>query len=246
MINISFIFSIFASLLFPRSWTIFTIIILNSFSEMLPISTSFSCFSWILSCPFIWDITFYNMAFVLVAVELWFSLLSARWWRMLRGLYKLPYERDWWWEKPVLALVGRALLSRALIQLSADEWGCTPSLIVFCPRWSSCMYVLVTQSCLFATPWTIACQASLSMEFSRQEYWSGLPSPSPGDLPDPGIKPRSLALLADSLPSELPGKPQSVCSSRQYSGFLYIWVLYLRFASDRRRDTFCCHDWPGR
>ena len=178
------------------------------------------------------------MAFVLVAVELWFSLLSALWWRRLRGLYKLPYERDWWWEKPVLALVGRALLSRALIQLSADEWGCTPSLIVFCPRWSSCMYVLVTQSCLFATPWTTACQASLSMEFSRQEYWSGLPSPSPGDLPDPGIKPRSLALLADSLPSELPGKPQSVCSSRQYSGFLYIWVLYLRFASDRRRDTF--------
>ena len=44
----------------------------------------------------------------------------------------------------------------------------------------------------FATPWTVACQASLSMEFSRQENWSGLPSPSPGDLPDPGTEPRSL------------------------------------------------------
>ena len=52
----------------------------------------------------------------------------------------------------------------------------------------------------------VACQAPLSMEFSRQEYWSGLPFHSPGDLPDPGIKPRSLALQADSLLSETPGK----------------------------------------
>ena len=58
------------------------------------------------------------------------------------------------------------------------------------------------------TPWTIACQALLSMEFSRQEYWSGLPFPSPGDLPDPGIEPRSHALQTNSLPSEPPGKPQ--------------------------------------
>ena len=49
--------------------------------------------------------------------------------------------------------------------------------------------------------------SSLSMEFSRQEYWSGLPFPSPGDLPDPGIEPRSPTLQADSLPSEPPGKP---------------------------------------
>jgi len=47
---------------------------------------------------------------------------------------------------------------------------------------------------LFVTPWTVACQAPLSMEFSRQEYWSGLPCPHPGDLSDPGIKPMSLAL----------------------------------------------------
>ena len=50
---------------------------------------------------------------------------------------------------------------------------------------------------------TVACWAPLSMEFSRQEYWSGLPFPSPRDLPDPGIKPRSPALQADSLPTEV-------------------------------------------
>ena len=59
---------------------------------------------------------------------------------------------------------------------------------------------------LFVTPWTVANQTSLSMGFSRQEYWSGLPFPSPGDLPNPGIKPRSPALQADTLPSEPPGK----------------------------------------
>ena len=60
---------------------------------------------------------------------------------------------------------------------------------------------------LFATPWTIACQASLSMEFSRQEYWSRQPFSSPGDHPDPGTEPRSPALQADTLPSEPPVKP---------------------------------------
>ena len=50
---------------------------------------------------------------------------------------------------------------------------------------------------LFAIPWTVVYQASLSMGFSRQEYWSGLPFPSPGDLPDPGIEPRSPALQVD-------------------------------------------------
>ena len=58
---------------------------------------------------------------------------------------------------------------------------------------------------LFATPWTVARQAHLSMEFPRQEYWSGLPFPSPEYLPNPGIEPRSPALQADPLPSEPPG-----------------------------------------
>ena len=73
-----------------------------------------------------------------------------------------------------------------------------------------CMKVKVkslTRVRLFATPWTVAYQAPLSMRFSRQEYWSGLPFPSPGDLPDPGIELRSPALQADALTSEPLGKP---------------------------------------
>ena len=60
---------------------------------------------------------------------------------------------------------------------------------------------------LFVTPWTIAYQAPPSMGFSRQEYWSRLPFPSPGDLPDTGIEPRSPTLQADALPSITPKEP---------------------------------------
>ena len=63
---------------------------------------------------------------------------------------------------------------------------------------------------LFVIPWTIAHQDPLSLEFSWQKYWSGLPFPSPGDLLHPGIKPRSPMLWADALPSEPPGNP-TVC-----------------------------------
>ena len=59
---------------------------------------------------------------------------------------------------------------------------------------------------LFVTPWTVAYKAPPSMGFSRQQYWSGLPFPSPGDLPDSGIEPGSPALQADALPSKPPGK----------------------------------------
>ena len=58
-------------------------------------------------------------------------------------------------------------------------------------------------------PWTVARQAPLSMGFSRQEYWSGLPFPSPGDLPDPGIEPRSPTLQADALTSASEGSAKS-------------------------------------
>ena len=66
---------------------------------------------------------------------------------------------------------------------------------------------------LFTTPWTVAYQASPSMGFPRQEYWSGLPFPSPGDLPDPGIEPGCPTLEADTLTSEPPGKPLIVPNS---------------------------------
>ena len=71
-------------------------------------------------------------------------------------------------------------------------------------KWKSFSHVR-----LFVTPWTVAHQAPLSTGFSRQEYWSGQSFPSPGDLSDPGIKPGSPALQAESLPYELPGKPTS-------------------------------------
>ena len=71
-------------------------------------------------------------------------------------------------------------------------------------KWSE---VLVSCTQLFVTPWTAAHQAPLFLEFSRQVYWSGLPFPSPRDLPDPGIKPRSPELQAESLLTELRGKP---------------------------------------
>ena len=77
-------------------------------------------------------------------------------------------------------------------------------------RFPSLPLSLVCVSCLVvsdsATPWTVAHQAPLSMGFSRQEYWSGLPFPSPGDLLDPGTEPGSPTLQADSLPSEPAGK----------------------------------------
>ena len=74
---------------------------------------------------------------------------------------------------------------------------------------------LLSRVRLFATPWTVAHQAPLSMGFSRREYWSGLPFPSPGDLPDPGIEPRSPALQADALTSEPPGKPKYIIRTQQ-------------------------------
>ena len=66
---------------------------------------------------------------------------------------------------------------------------------------------LLSRVRLFAIVWAVAYQAPLSMGFSRQEYWNGLPFPSPGDLPNPGIDPRSPALQADALTSEPSGKP---------------------------------------
>ena len=67
---------------------------------------------------------------------------------------------------------------------------------------------LLSRVRLFATPWIVAYKAPLSMEFSRHEYWSGSPFLSPGNLLKPGIEPRSLALQADALLSEPPGKPK--------------------------------------
>ena len=84
--------------------------------------------------------------------------------------------------------------------------------------------VLVAQLCLSSvvTPWTVACQAPLSMRFSKQEYWRELLFPSSGDLPYPGTEPASPALQADSLLSEPPGKSSMcVCVVYPYSDTIF-------------------------
>ena len=88
---------------------------------------------------------------------------------------------------------------------------------------------------LFATLWTVAHQATLSMGFSRQEYWSGLPFPSPGDLPDPGIKPRSPALQADALTSE------PIRIHKWYEVYTYIYTLLLLFRCSVVSDSLQPH-----
>ena len=129
---------------------------------------------------------------------------------------------------------------------------CPTNRILFSPPFCFLIYPycvcaqLLSHVQLFAIPGTIALKAPLSTGFPRQEYWSGLPFPSPGYLPDPGIKPRSLALQADALPSELPGKPQINLGSDQlhlwysmsqsiimhvciYGSFIYLFILYGSF-----------------
>ena len=78
---------------------------------------------------------------------------------------------------------------------------------------------------LFVTPWTVAHQAPLSMGFSRQEYWSGLPFLSPGDLPNPGIKPRSPALQVYTLTSEPPGKLFKHVQFSSVQSLSHVWLF---------------------
>ena len=105
-----------------------------------------------------------------------------------------------------------------------------------CPKCICCLEILannimkvkvksLSRVRLFATPWTVAHQAPPSMGFSRQEYWGGLPFPSPGDLSDPGIEPRSPTLQADTLTSEPPRNTSQLIRHVTY----YIFHLYLIF-----------------
>ena len=118
-----------------------------------------------------------------------------------------------------------------------------------CPSWMGKCFttdppeevLLLSHVRLFATPWTVACQAPLSMGVSRQGYWSGLPFPPLGDLPDPGIELRSPALQVGSSPTEPPGKPQYVLlSSMNISTHIRIFILMLDFFED------FCRKWSGK
>ena len=112
--------------------------------------------------------------------------------------------------------------------LSRDTYIYTYTYIYICIHTHVCLCVCTQSlSCiwLFASPWTVACQAPLSMEFSRKEYWSGLPFPPPGDLPDLGIEPSSPALAGRFFTTEPPGK-LFICTHTQS----YTYVLFMFFS----------------
>ena len=138
-------------------------------------------------------------------------------------MWDLPRPRI---EPVFLTLQGRFLtIGPPGKPLHADYWTfCLPNHIVW--KWQWCWKLKsLTYVQLFVTTWTVACQAPLSMEFSRQEYWYRLPYPPPGDFPNPGIEPTSPALQADSLPSESPGKPKKtgVGSLSLLQGIFLTW-----------------------
>ena len=122
-------------------------------------------------------------------------------WFLLRPLFlacrQLPSCSVLTWHFPLPSPGCLPLLIRTVVMLDQG------------PLWALC-YTVLSHSIMSdsVTPGIVAHQAPLFMEFSRQEYWSGLPCLPPGDLPNPGIKPRSPTLQADSLPSEPPGKPK--------------------------------------
>ena len=89
---------------------------------------------------------------------------------------------------------------------------------------------------LFVTPWTVACQAPLSMAFPRQEYWCGLPFPPPGHLPDPGIEPVSPALAGRFFPTKSPGKP----SDTHILPWKGVWWLKKKKDSSNSPQTSLC------
>ena len=163
------------------------------------------------------------MSFLFPKVAL-FSLTS---WAKLRSQSSAPipqflatYLEPSFLEQPPIIITSRVWAAACLkIPLKALLKLKSPFFI----PWSE---VLVAQSCLFATPGTIAYQAPLSLEFSRQEYWSGLPFPSPRDLPNPRIEPGSPALRADSLLSDPPGKlPLFLITYQSFLGLHYDYFL---------------------
>ena len=146
-----------------------------------------------------------------------------------------------WFESSPSHFITSHVLSSYLfvvvLMYTVQVWCLVSSLALFSLP-TECEFKCVCQSLsrvwLFATPWTAVRRAPLSMRFSRQEYWSGLPCPPPGDLPDPGIEPRSPALQADSLPAEPPGKRVQV------RGFISVISVELCRYSSHPATIPCC------
>ena len=130
---------------------------------------------------------------LILANEFWAALFGARTFDCLYKIFQSPLSvgcGNWqYWRRQFVPLAWLSeWKSKEQKPLASLQWLC------------SMVGGLVAKSCpTLAITWTVACQAPLSMGFSRQEYWSGLPFPSPGDLPDPGIEPGSPTLQVDSL-----------------------------------------------
>ena len=137
-------------------------------------------------------------------------------------LFKHKLSQTIWYSIGFLALVRPKAMSSCSIKTAiiifvilqpntvhqVGEWSINAWFDLLAPLVSLCVCPWpLSCSWLFATPWTLAYRAPLSIGFSRQEYWSGLPFPSPGDLPDPGIQPGLLHCQMDSLSLAPPGKP---------------------------------------
>ena len=142
------------------------------------------------------------------------------------GIYWICYARALFFNSKVI------LHFRALFQLNVNF----PFFFLFtfffvsgdtcvCVSVGMCVWESLSCVLLFATLWTVAWQAPLSMEFFRQDYWRGLPFLSPGALPKPGIEPKSPALHANALPSELQGNPKLKLLSHAWL-FATSWTIY--------------------
>ena len=128
------------------------------------------------------------------------------WYIQIRSILSF-WGGTWWWKttdsivyRETTNSMQKSSFQKIYISLSID-WFINRFILLLLSHFSHVQ--------LFVTPWTVVHQAPLSMGFSRQEYWSGLPFPSPGELPDPGIEPRSPILQTDALLTELCGKPVS-------------------------------------
>ena len=172
----------------------------------------------------------------LLTPKMWFIKFSS-----LRTFQKHSYEipiemksvRTLWPSSSISRIHPTDLLTH--LPLTGGTRRFTAALLIVAKGWklSKCLLFgggLLTKSCLtLATPWTGAHQAPLSMGFPRQEYQSGLPFPSPGELPDPGIEPTSPALQAESLPVEPHRKPNLInyVHTVPYNAMLKMNLLYM-------------------
>ena len=140
-----------------------------------------------------------------------------------------------WWERKLVQPLWKTVW-RFLKKIKNKTTLCVCVCVCVCISYS-----VVSDS---VTSWTVACQAPLSIEFSRQEYWNGLPFPSPGDLPDPRIEPWSPVLQANSLPSEPPGKSR-ICPQCGRPGF-NPWVGKTLWRRERLpTPVFWLGEFPG-